>query len=58
MLTSPLDSETEWGQLLRNVQQSIGGWGSELLELRRSERLIPMWCSDVSMCNFSLSDAE
>ena len=58
MLTSPLGAETEWGQLLRNAQLSIGGWGCELLELRRCDRIVPMWRDNFSMCSFTFSDAE
>lgn len=55
---SPLATESEWSGLLRNVQQSFGGWGSELLELRRSKRLIPIWSTNSTMDHFQFSDAD
>lgn len=58
MLTSPLSAESEWGQLLRKAQLSIGGWGCELLELRRCDRIVPMWCADFSTRNSTFSDAD
>ncbi len=55
---SPLPAESEWSDLLRNVQHSFGGWGSELLELRRSKRWIPIWSTNSPMDHFQFSDAD
>jgi hypothetical protein len=58
VFAAPLRLETDWNQCLRNVQQSIGGWGCELLELRRCERIVPKWCSDFPTCSSRCSDAD
>ena len=58
LFAAPLRLETDWNQRLRNVQQSIGGWGCELLELRRCDRIVPMWCADFSTSNSTFSDAD
>ena len=58
LFSAPLRLETDWNQCLRNVQQSIGGWGCELLELRRCERIVPRWCSDFPTCSSTCSDAD
>ncbi len=58
LFSAPLRLETDWNQRLRNVQQSIGGWGCELLELRRCDRIVPMWCADFSTSNSTFSDAD
>jgi hypothetical protein len=58
LFAAPLRLEADWSQRLRNVQQSIGGWGCELLELRRCDRIVPMWCADFSTSNSTFSDAD
>ncbi len=58
LFAAPLRLEADWNQRLRNVQQSIGGWGCELLELRRCDRIVPMWCADFSTCSSTFSDAD
>ena len=58
LFAAPLRLEADWNQRLRNVQQSIGGWGCELLELRRCDRIVPMWCADFSTSNSTFSDAD
>ncbi len=58
LFAAPLRLETDWNQRLRNVQQSIGGWGCELLELRRCDRIVPMWCADFSTSKSTFSDAD
>ncbi len=58
LFAAPLRLEADWNQRLRNVQQSIGGWGCELLELRRCDRIVPMWCADFPRCSSTFSDAD
>ena len=58
LFATPLRLEADWNQRLRNVQQSIGGWGCELLELRRCDRIVPMWCADFPTCSSTFSDAD
>ena len=58
LFAAPLRLEADWNQRLRNVQQSFGGWGCELLELRRCERIVPRWCSDFPTCSSKCSDAD
>ncbi|MEY4787541.1 MAG: hypothetical protein RL692_1435 [Planctomycetota bacterium] len=58
LFAAPLRLEADWNQRLRNVQQSIGGWGCELLELRRCDRIVPMWRADFPTLDFTFSDAD
>lgn len=58
LFAAPLRLETDWNQCLRNVQQSIGGWGCELLELRRCDRIVPIWRADFPTLSFTFSDAD
>ena len=58
LFAAPLRLEADWNQRLRNVQQSFGGWGCELLELRRCDRIVPRWCSDFPTCSSTCSDAD
>ena len=58
LFATPLRLEADWNQRLRNVQQSFGGWGCELLELRRCDRIVPMWCADFPTCSSTFSDAD
>lgn len=58
LFAAPLRLEADWNQRLRNVQQSFGGWGCELLELRRCDRIVPMWCTDFPTCSSTFSDAD
>ena len=58
LFAAPLRLEADWNQRLRNVQQSIGGWGCELLELRRCDRIVPMWRADFPTLSFTFSDAD
>ena len=58
LFAAPLRLEADWNQRLRNVQQSFGGWGCELLELRRCKRIVPRWCSDFPTCSSTCSDAD
>lgn len=52
LLSHSFVTEIPWGEILRQVEFSVGGWACELLELRRTKRLVPTWCRDVSVAGF------
>ena len=54
----PVATQTIPGTAVIEINMSFGGWGCELLELRRCDRIVPMWCADFPTCNSTFSDAD